>query len=65
MRPCGTWVVTDIPPDEAGSVMASYRSQDPQLVVKQEQSDRLWTVIAVFPDCTPGQLKIHERKHSG
>jgi hypothetical protein len=64
MKPCGTWVVTDIPADEAGSVMAAYRAQDPLLVVRQEQFDRRWTVTAVFPDCPPGQLNIRERRHS-
>ena len=63
-KPCGTWVVTDIPADEVGNVMAAYRAQDPQLVVKQEQSDGRWTVTAVFPDCPPGQINVRQRSHS-
>jgi hypothetical protein len=65
MNPCGTWIVTDIPEDEVGNVMAAYRSQDPLLVVKQEQSDGKWSVTAVFRDCPPGQPNLHERSHSG
>ncbi|HYG47384.1 MAG TPA: hypothetical protein VD846_05510 [Allosphingosinicella sp.] len=65
MKPCGTWIVTDIPPDEVGSVMAGYRAQDPLIVVKQDQLDGKWKVTAVFADCPPGEPNIRERRHSG
>lgn len=64
MKPCGTWVVTDIPEDEVGGVMAGFRAQEPSLVGRRQQTDGLWTVTAVFPDCPPGQINIHERRHS-
>lgn len=64
-KPCGTWVVTDIPRDEVGKVMAAYRAQDPLTVVKQDQLDGKWKVVAVFPDCPPGQVNVRERSHSG
>jgi hypothetical protein len=62
---CGTWIVTDIPEERVGSVMAAYRAQDPLSVEKQEQGDGRWTVTAVFPDCPPDQPNRRERSHSG
>ena len=64
-KPCGTWIVTDIPEDEVGRVMAGYRVQDPLTLVKQEQPDRRWKVIAVFPSCPPGEPDSREQSHSG
>jgi hypothetical protein len=63
-KPCGTWIVTDIPEDRVGSVMAAYRAQDPRRVDKEAQPDGKWKVTAVFPDCPPGQPNIRERSHS-
>lgn len=63
-KPCGTWIVTDIPEDRVGQVMAAYRSQDPRSVEKEEQPDGKWKVTAVFPDCPPGQPNRRERSHS-
>ena len=64
-KPCGTWTVTDIPEDRVGSVMAAYRAQDPLTVVRQDQPDGRWKVIAVSPDCPAGEPNHHERSHSG
>lgn len=63
-KPCGTWIVTGIPEDRVGSVMAAYRSQDPSSVDKEAQPDGKWKVTAVFPDCPPGQPNRRERSHS-
>ncbi len=64
-KPCGKWVVTDIPEDKVGRVMAGYRSQDPKSVTKEKQADGKWTVTAVFADCPAGQPNDKERSHSG
>jgi hypothetical protein len=64
-KPCGTWIVTDIPEDRVGNVMAAYRSQDPLNVEKERQGDGKWKVTAVFPDCPPGEPNVRERSHSG
>lgn len=63
-KPCGTWIVTDIPEDRVGNVMAAYRSQDPLSVAKEEQPDGKWKVTAIFPDCPAGEANSRERSHS-
>jgi hypothetical protein len=64
-KPCGTWIVTDIPEDRVGNVMAAYRSQDLLGLEKAKQADGRWKVTAVFPDCPAGQANLRERSHSG
>jgi hypothetical protein len=46
-------------PGEAG-----LGAQDPLTVVKQDHLVGKWKVVAVLPDCPPGEPNIRERSHS-
>ena len=52
--PCGVFVVTDIPTDKVGSVIAGFRLDSPTDVTKTQQPNGLWTVTATFPPCADG-----------
>ena len=60
--PCGVFVVTDIPADQVGGVMAGYKLQTPNVTKQQQPNSNLWTVTATFPACADGSNPTTTKK---
>jgi len=62
-KPCGTYIVKDIPESDVGKCMAGFNLQDPKSCTSKKQADGKWTVTAVFEDCPPGKPNVTEKTH--
>jgi hypothetical protein len=63
-KPCGTWIVTDVPEAEVGATIADFKLQAPKSVESKKQADGKYTVTAIFKDCTSGNpKKVTEKSH--
>jgi len=57
MSICGDWKVTDIPTNKVDGVVQGFQIDGPLKVERTAQADGLWTVVATFPPCPPGNPK--------
>lgn len=51
---CGTYTLRKIPDDQVHTVVAGFAADTPISLTRMQDADGTWTVVAVYPPCSPG-----------